>query len=60
MATAKKSRIFSFQLEKMNHEVRFYLIEAGMAVLGELSEKIAEEARRRAVFKHKPEDWPSY
>ena len=46
----KRSRTIAYDLNKMSQELRYAVLEVGMEVLGELAEKVAEEANSRAPF----------
>lgn len=46
--TGKRSKTVGLDLNKMKHDIRMYLLRAGMEVVEELADKIAEEANLMA------------
>lgn len=48
MARGKRTRTIGYDLNKMSHELRSAVTEISMDILGELAEKVAEEANLRA------------
>lgn len=45
---SRNSMTFQVSLDRLSHELRAIMLEEGMDILGDLSEKIAEEAKRNA------------
>lgn len=47
---SKRTGTIAYDINKMSHELRRAVLDVGMDVLGELAEKVAEEANLRAPF----------
>lgn len=50
-----RTRTIAFDLNKMTHEMRMHILDVGMEVIGQLAERVAEEANAHAPS---IQDWP--